>query len=271
MSDPNKMSFLEHLEELRWRVVRSLVAIVLVAILAFIFKGVVFDVFILAPKDPDFITYRFFCALSHRLGLSDAFCLSTTFQLQNIDMSGQFTSHIMVSIVTGIVVAFPYVFYQFWSFVAPGLKASEKSTARGAVLATSVLFFLGVAFGYLLIAPLSVQFLGNYSVSEQVENIIRLNSFISIVTMTSLSGGIVFQLPIVIYFLAELGLVTPQVLRKYRRHAIVGVLIISAVITPPDISSQILVSLPLIFLYEVSIYIAKIVTLRKERRAKSPA
>ncbi|HLV53559.1 MAG TPA: twin-arginine translocase subunit TatC, partial [Cryomorphaceae bacterium] len=139
------------------------------------------------------------------------------------------------------------------------------------VLATSVLFFLGVAFGYLLIAPLSVQFLGNYSVSEQVENIIRLNSFISIVTMTSLSGGIVFQLPIVIYFLAELGLVTPQVLRKYRRHAIVGVLIISAVITPPDISSQILVSLPLIFLYEVSIYIAKIVTLRKERRAKSPA
>ena len=266
MSDPNKMSFLEHLEEMRWRLIRALLAIVVVAILAFIFKGVVFDRIILAPKDPGFITYRFFCALSHRLGLSDALCISTTFELQNIDMSGQFTSHILVSVVTGLVVAFPYVFYQVWAFVAPGLREKEKGKARGAVLATSVLFFLGVSFGYLLIAPLSVQFFGNYSVSDQVENIIRLNSFISIVTMTTLAGGLVFQLPIAVYFLAELGLVTPDVLRKYRKHSIVGMLIISAVITPPDITSQLLVVLPLIVLYEMSIYIAKIVSARRERR-----
>lgn len=266
MSDPNQMSFLEHLEELRWRVIRALAAVVLVAILAFIFKGFVFDHVILAPKNVDFITYRFFCVLSNSLGLDDSLCLTTTFQLQNIDMSGQFTSHILVSVVAGIVVSFPYVFYQFWSFLAPGLKDAEKKTARGAVVATSLLFFLGVTFGYFLIAPLSVQFLGNYSVSEQVENIIRLNSFINTVTMTSLAGGLVFQLPVVVYFLAELGLVTPKTLRQYRKHAIVGVLILSAIITPPDITSQMLVTLPLLVLYELSIHIAKIVTRRRERK-----
>lgn len=248
--------------------IRALIAVVIVAIIAFIFKGVVFDHVILAPKNVDFITYRVFCFLSNQLGLDDSLCLTTTFQLQNIDMSGQFTSHILVSVVTGIVVSFPYVFYQFWSFIAPGLKDKEKSTARGAVLATSILFFLGVAFGYFLIAPLSVQFLGNYSVSDQVENIIRLNSFISTVTMTSLAGGLVFQLPVVVYLLAELGLVTPQSLRKYRKHAIVGVLILSAIITPPDITSQLLVTMPLLVLYELSIYIAKIVSVRRERKSR---
>ncbi len=248
--------------------IRALIAIVIVAIIAFIFKGVVFDHIILAPKNVDFFTYRVFCFLSNRLGLDDSFCLTTTFQLQNIDMSGQFTSHILVSVVAGIVVSFPYVFYQFWSFIAPGLKDKEKNTARGAVLATSFLFFVGVAFGYFLIAPLSVQFLGNYSVSDQVENIIRLNSFISTVTMTSLAGGLVFQLPVVVYFLAELGLVTPKTLRKYRKHAIVGVLILSAIITPPDITSQLLVTFPLLVLYELSIYIAKIVSVRRERKLR---
>jgi len=260
MSDPNQMTFLQHLEELRWRIVRALISIVVVGILAFAFKGFVFDVLIFAPKNENFITYRFFCHMSELIGLDDSLCLTSSFELQNITMSGQFTSHILVSLVLGFIVSFPYVFYQLWAFIMPGLSVNEKATARGAVFATSLLFIIGVSFGYFLISPLSVQFLGGYTVSEQVENIIALNSFITTVTMTTLSGGLVFQLPVVIYFLAKLGLVTPESLRKYRKHAIVGVLILSAVITPPDVTSQILVTLPLMILYEISIHIARIVT-----------
>ncbi len=267
MRDSNEMSFLEHLEELRWKIIKSILAIIGCAIVAFIFKDFIFDAVILAPKNPDFLTYRAFCKISMQLGLDDTFCLKRSFQLQNIEMSGQFTSHILVSIVTGLVVSFPYVFFQIWSFVQPGLKEKERNTARGVVFFTSLLFISGVLFGYFLIAPLSVQFLGNYRVSEQVENIITLSSFVSTVTTTTLAGGLVFQLPIVVYFLAKIGLVTPAILRTYRKHAIVGVLILSAIITPPDITSQILVTLPLAVLYEISIHIARAVVKKSERSA----
>jgi sec-independent protein translocase protein TatC len=267
MSDPNQMTFLEHLEELRWRIIKAAVAILLFAIVAFVFKGIVFDEIILAPRDTDFVTYRLLCRVSQNFGLDDSLCLTSSFNLQNITMSGQFTSHILVSFVAGLILAFPYVFHQFWAFIVPGLNPGEKSTARGAVVATSILFLLGICFGYFLISPLSVQFLGGYSVSEQVDNIIALNSFITTVTMTTLSGGIVFQLPVVVYFLAKIGLVTPETLRRYRKHSIVAVLILSAVITPPDITSQILVSLPLLVLYEVSIHIARFVVRTERKKA----
>lgn len=269
MADPNQMTFLQHLEELRWRIIKAIIAILIFAVVAFIFKGIVFDEIIFAPKNQDFITYRFFCKMSNMLGLDDSLCLTSSFELQNITMSGQFTSHILVSIVFGFIVAFPYVFYQLWAFIMPGLNVKEKATARGAVVATSLLFMAGVSFGYFLISPLSVQFLGGYTVSSQVENIIALNSFITTVTMTTLSGGLVFQLPVVIYFLARLGLVTPEFLKKYRKHAIIAVLVLSAVITPPDVTSQILVTLPLMVLYELSIHIARIVV--KKEKSKSLA
>ncbi len=259
------MSFLEHLEELRWKIIRAFLAIIVCATAAFIFKGIVFDKIILAPKSPDFFTYRLLCKISRALGMDDSLCVTNTFDLQNISMSGQFTSHIVVSLVAGIVVSFPFVFYQIWSFVQPGLKEKEKRSATGVVFATSFLFALGILFGYYAIAPLSVQFLGNYQVSDLVANSITLNSFITTVTTTTLASGLVFQLPMAIFFLAKAGLVTPQTLKQYRKHAIVGVLILSAVITPPDITSQILVSLPLLILYEVSIHIARIVVKRSER------
>ncbi len=264
MGDQNQMSFLEHLEELRRRLIKSAIAILAFAVLAFVFKGVVFDQIILAPKNTTFITYRVLCYFSRLIGLGDELCLASSFKLQNIDMSGQFTSHLVVSVVAGIVVSFPYVFYQVWSFVAPGLSDRERGTARGVVFFTSLLFMLGVAFGYFVVAPLSVQFLGSYTVSDQVENIIALNSFISTITTTTLASGLVFQLPIVVYFFAKLGIVTPQLLKTYRKHAIIGVLIIAAIITPPDIASQILVTLPLLVLYEISIYIAKVVVRSNE-------
>ncbi len=266
MAETDQMSFLQHLEEMRWRVIRSAIAIFVFAAVAFIFKGIVFDQIILAPKSATFITYRAMCALSQTIGLADGFCITSDFELQNISMSGQFTSHIVVSFIAGIIVAFPYVFYQLWSFIKPGLKNNERNVARGVVFFTSLLFMLGIAFGYFLIAPLSIQFLGGYKVSDQVDNIITLNSFITTITSTTLASGIVFQLPIAIYFLAKIGLVTPQSLRAYRKHALVGVLILAAIITPPDITSQILVTLPLVILYEISIHIARIVERNIKRK-----
>lgn len=267
MNDPNQMSFLQHLEELRWRLIKAAIAIFVVAVAAFIFKGFVFDEVILAPKRASFITYRVFCSFSQKIGFEDGLCVTSDFSLQNIKMSGQFTSHIVVSIVAGLVVSFPYVFYQLWKFILPGLQEREAKMARGVVFFTSLLFLSGILFGYFLIAPLSVQFLGGYTVSDQVENIISLNSFITTVTTTTLSSGIVFQLPIVIYFLAKIGIVTPQFLKTYRKHAIVAVLVLSAIITPPDVTSQILVSLPLLVLYEISIQIAKSVTRKSDIEA----
>ena len=259
MSTTDQMSFLQHLEEMRWRLIRSAIAILSFGILAFIFKGIIFDKIILAPKNGNFITYRIMCAASKAVGFEDGFCVTSDFELQNISMAGQFTSHIVVSLIAGLIIAFPYVFYQIWGFVKPGLKSKERNTARGVVFFTSLLFMSGILFGYFLIAPLSIQFLGGYKVSDQVDNIITLNSFITTITSTTLASGIVFQLPIVIYFLAKTGLVTPKILRTYRKHAIVGVLILAAIITPPDITSQILVALPLLVLYEISIHIARIV------------
>lgn len=264
------MSFLEHLEELRWKIIRSVIAILLFAIIAFIFKGIIFDKIILAPKSASFITYRFLCMLSQNVGFGDGLCVTSDFQLQNISMSGQFTSHILVSFIAGIMLAFPYVFYQIWSFIKPGLQEREKKSSRGVVFFVTLLFLLGVCFGYFMITPLSIQFFGGYQVSDSVQNIITLNSFISLVTSTTLACGIVFQLPMVIYFLAKVGIATPQMLRKYRKHAIVVVLILSAIITPPDITSQILVSIPLVLLYEMSIQIARIVVRNQKRdQAKS--
>lgn len=258
-----EMSFLDHLEELRWRLIRSAAAILVFAIVAFSFKRILFDVVIFGPRSADFPTYRFFCAVSHWLGLDDSLCLSEMpFTLQNIAMSGQFTTHLITSFVAGLVLAFPYIIWEMWRFLKPGLKQQEREAARGMVFYSSLLFMSGVLFGYYLIAPLSVQFLGGYQISPTVANQIHLSSYISTVTSVTLAAGVVFQLPILIYFLTRMGLVTPAILKSYRRHAIVGVLILSAIITPPDITSQILVSLPIMLLYEISIAISRRVVKR---------
>lgn len=258
------MSFLEHLEDLRWHLVRSALAILVFAIVAFLFRKIIFDTIILAPKTPEFFTNRMLCSLGDLVGVKSLCINSKPFQVININMAGQFTTHIMVSIVAGIILAFPYVFWEFWRFLQPALYSKEKKYARGAVSASSLLFLTGVLFGYFLIVPLSVHFLGSYTVSEQVLNQINLKSYISTVTTVSLAGGIVFELPVVVYFLTKIGLVTPEFLKKYRRHSLVVILIISAIITPPDVFSQILVCVPLILLYELSIVISKRIVTRQE-------
>lgn len=255
--EDDKMSFLDHLEILRWHLIRIVIALIITSGLAFIFKRIVFDKIVLAPIYDNFITYQLFCDLSHYLNLGDKLCFSEMkFELINISMAGQFSMHIIVSLVAGVILAFPYFLFEVWRFIKPALKSKERNFARGIVFWGSLLFALGVSFGYYLITPLSVQFLGSYTVSDFVSNQINLRSYISTVTSITLACGLIFQLPIIIYFLAKLGIVTPKLLKAYRRHAVIAVLVLSAIITPPDISSQILVSLPILLLYELSIFIA---------------
>ena len=236
---------------------RASIAIVVFAVVAFLSKEIIFDTIIFGPKQMDFPTYTFFCWLSGFVG-GDVFCFEEMpFELLNMRMSGQFQMHLWVSLVAGIIIAFPYVFWEIWRFIQPGLHENERKNSRGVILFTTVLFILGVLFGYYIIVPLSVQFLGTYTVSSEIFNRIDLTSYISMVSSVTLATGILFQLPIVVYFLSKIGVVTPELLKTYRRHAIVGILLLSAIITPPDIASQILVTLPVLILYQISIMVSR--------------
>ncbi len=265
---PEEMTFLEHLEELRWHLVRSILGIFVGAVLAFIFKDIIFDKIILAPKSPDFPTNIFLCNLGKRTGFLQL-CINTLpLEIISIKMAGQFSMHIMVSLVMGLVLAFPYVFYQFWDFIAPALHSQERKHARGSVFYSSFLFLIGVSFGYFVITPLTVHFLGSYSVSPEVTNQINLISYVSTITSVVLASGVIFELPVLVFFLTKIGLITPQFMKKYRRHSLVAILLLAAIITPPDVFSQVLVSLPLIVLYEVGIMISRRVIRRQEKEEK---
>jgi sec-independent protein translocase protein TatC len=262
-----EMSFLEHLEELRWHIIRSVLAIMILTIVAFIYKDFIFNKIILAPKNPDFWTNRMLCQLGHYLLGADnnILCINTKrFQLININMSGQLTTHIAVSIVSGVILSAPFILYEFWRFFRPALYSTERKYARGAVVWSSMLFFMGVVFGYYMIVPLSIHFLGSYEISEQVLNQIYIRSYIGTLTSIILASGLIFELPLITFVLTKIGIITPQFLVKYRRHSIVVIFIIAAIITPPDIFSQILVSIPLLVLFEVSIIISKNVYRKKQ-------
>lgn len=265
----DEMSFLEHLEELRWHIVRSVASIFVIGIIAFIFNDIIFDVIILAPKNPHFFTNRMLCELGQLLNIN-ALCINThPFEIINIRMAGQFTTHIAVSLIAGIILAFPYIFWEFWRFFRPALYSSEKKHTRGSVFFSSLLFISGVLFGYYIIIPLSVHFLGSYNVSAEVNNQINLRSYIGTVASITLASGIIFQLPILSFFLTKIGLVDPHFLKKYRKHSLIIILALSAIITPPDIFSQILVCFPLIFLYEIGIVISRRVIAKDRERLES--
>ena len=265
--DHNEMSFLDHLEELRWHLIRSTFAIVIVGVVAFLMKDFIFDTIIFGPKKPDFPTYGVFCKLSKWLGFSEAFCTTEPlFRVQSRVMAGQFSAHIWTSIWAGFILAFPYVLWEFWRFISPGLYEKERKYSRGFIIIASLLFFMGVLFGYYVVSPLSINFLGSYTVSDEVFNDIDLASYISTVRASVIACGLIFELPIVIYFLTKIGLVTPEILRKYRKIALVLVLVLSAIITPPDVASQIIVAVPVLILYQVSIYISKVVIRREAKR-----
>lgn len=247
-----EMSFLEHLEELRWHIVRSLVAILVFGTIVFIFKGFVFDSIILAPKNKSFATYQFFCRLS------EFTCFyPPEFTIMPRELGEQFFTHIKVSIWLGIIISFPYIFYEIWSFVKPGLYPTEQKAARGIVVICSLLFLSGVLFGYYIISPFAVSFLAGYNISTEIISSPSLSSYVNYMTMFTVPTGIIFELPILVYFLSRIGLVTPEFMRNYRRHAIVVILLFAAIITPPDVVTQFLIGVPVFILYEISIFISK--------------
>jgi len=251
------MSFLDHLEALRWHLLRAVTAVLIFTVVAFIAKDFVFGVLILGPSKVDFFTYRVLCDIGDYFGIP-ALCINELpFTIQSRQMTGQFSMHMTSSMVVGLIAAFPYLFYEVWRFISPGLYAKERNAARGAVFFVSFLFLSGASFGYFVLSPLSINFLANYQLDPSIANEFDITSYVSTLSMLVLASAIMFQLPVVVYFLSMSGLVTSKMLKSYRRHSIVVILILSAIITPPDVISQLLIAMPILVLYEVGILIAK--------------
>lgn len=258
-----EMSFLSHLEELRWMLMRSIVGILIGGVVAFYFSDFIFDTIIFGPKKSSFVTYQFFCDLAVKYDLDKSFCNNEIpFEIQNRTMDGQLSMMIWTCITAGFIISFPWILFQLWKFISPGLYQNEKKYAKLFIFISSILFFLGILFGYFVLVPLSINFLANFTISDVVENQIDVNSYMGLVKTTSLATGLVFELPIIIFFLAKFGIVNDQFLKDYRKYAYVLILIVAAIVTPPDIISQIIVSIPLVILYEGSIFIAKYITKR---------
>lgn len=268
MAQEKEMSFLAHLEELRWHLVRSAAAILIVAIGIFAFQTQVFEQLIFAHLKTDFITYKTFCKAFTAIGIDTDFCsISFPQELQSIKPMAQLMTAIWTSLILGFILSFPYVLWEIWRFVAPGLHENEIKKSRGFIWISSLLFFLGVLFSFFVIIPISVFFFYDYQISNLVINKFTLDSYISLVTNTLLGVSLMFELPVIIYFLSKIGLVTPEFLKRYRKHALVLVLILSAIITPPDVASQIIVSIPVLILYEISIKVSRSVIKKQEKNA----
>jgi sec-independent protein translocase protein TatC len=266
--EEKEMTFWEHLDELRGTLWRIIIAILVTSITAFAFKEVLFDDIILAPKSKTFITYRAFCKIGEWLSMPSLCIDPSQFQLININLAGQFTSHMNISLVAGLIIALPYVLWELWRFVKPGLNEQEIRSSRGAVSVISLLFILGVLFSYFIVAPLMINFLGGYAVSAAVSNQIALTSYVSSITLMTLLMGLLFELPVLILFLTKIGIVTPKYLRKYRKHTMIGILIIAGIITPsPDVFSQLIVSVPLYALFELSVAISSRMYRKKQELA----
>ena len=262
------MSFFDHLEELRWHIFRSVMATGVFAVILFFSKDFVFNTIIFGPRDPNFVTYQAICGFSNLIGLGDNLCFfPASFNLITPDMGELFLTHMKVSFLLGFVLAFPYIFWEFWRFIKPGLYEKEQRVTRYAVGICSVLFSIGVMFGYFVISPFAISFLTGYQLPG-VDATPSLDSYIGYMVMFTLPTGMVFELPVVAHVLTQMGVLSSNFLKQYRRHAIVILVGLAAVITPPDAFSQILIALPLVGLYEISIQVAKRVEKNKEMEEK---
>ncbi|WP_423148942.1 twin-arginine translocase subunit TatC [Rubrolithibacter danxiaensis] len=263
----SEMSFFDHLEVLRWHLIRASIAVVIFTSLAFAYYDELFDGIIMGPKKASFWTYRMMCIIGEKFHLGPDFCISKDipFNIINTEMAGQFTLQLNSSLIIGIVLGGPYLLYEVWRFVKPGLNEKEKTSASGFVFYATLLFILGVLFGYYIIAPLSINFLANYKISSIIDNQITIDSYLSSVATLTLGSGIVFELPILIFILSKMGIMTPKFMRSSRRYAAVIILVIAAIVTPtPDMLTMLTVSFPLFLLYEISI----IISARVERKRK---
>ena len=263
--EEKEMTFWEHLDELRGTLWRIIIAVIVASIVAFIFKEVLFDQILLAPKSKDFITYRVFCRLGEWLSMPSLCIDPSKFNLININLAGQFMSHMNISLVAGLILALPYVLWELWRFIKPGLTEKEIRNSRGIVSITTFLFLFGASFSYFIVAPLMINFLGGYEVSAAVKNQIALTSYVSSITLMTLLMGLLFELPVIVLFLTRIGILTPSFLKKYRKHTAVAILIIAGVITPsPDIFSQLIVAIPLYALFELSLVISSRIYKKKQ-------
>jgi len=268
--DANDMTFLEHLEVLRGHLLRSVASIGVFAVVAFLLKKMIFNI-LLAPKEVDFFTNRVLCDFGRWVN-TDKLCINDLpLQLINIDMAGQFRIHLTIAIYGGLILSAPYILLELYRFIMPALKSNERKYSKGMVFYTSLLFALGNGYGYFMIVPLTVNLLGSYSVSIEVLNQINLKSYIGIITSLVFATGLIFEMPILVYFLSKVGIVTPSFMRKYRKHALIIILIVSGIITPPDIFSQIMVSIPMYLLFEVSIFISARIERQRDAREAEEA
>jgi sec-independent protein translocase protein TatC len=268
--EQGEMSFIDHLEALRWHIVRSLIAVMIGAVAIFLNIDWIFDHIILGPLESDFVSYTSLCRFSHWLGIGDALCLpAANTKLQTTVFSGQFMTSISIAFMGGFMFAFPYIFWEFWRFVKPALTQKELKSTRGAIAFVSFFFFLGAAFGFFLLAPFTFSFLSNYKLGSTaiIETRPTLNDYIENLINITLGAAIAFQLPVVAYVLTRIGLVTPNMLKTSRKYAIVAILVVAAIITPsPDWMSQLLVFIPLFLLYELSIIISRRVYTAEQKK-----
>ncbi len=268
----DEMTFIEHLEELRWNVIRAVGAILVFTIVAFIFIEEIYDKIILAPSRPDFWTYRMLCKIADFTGAQGLCIDKLDFELQSREMAGQFTMALLSAVIIGLLFAFPYAFWEVWRFIKPGLKPSERKVSRGAVFYVTSLFLSGILFGYYIVSPLAINFLANFQLDPRIKNQFDITSYVGLISMLTLACGLTFQLPVVAFVLSKIGFLNPRFMREYRRHAFVVILILAAVITPsPDVLSQVLVALPLTLLYEVSILVSAWVERNKKEEAELEA
>ena len=260
-----EMSFFDHLDVLRKHLIRSSLVILALMGVAFAYYDFIFDKIIMGPKSPDFWTYRTMCMLAEKFNLGADFCITKIpFTIINTEMAGQFTLQLNSSLMIGIVLGFPYLLFEIWLFVKPALHERERKSANGFTFYATMLFLTGIMFGYYIIAPLSISFLAGYNVSDVINNMISIDSYLSTIATLTIGSGVIFELPIVIYILSKLGVMTPKFMRSSRRYATVIILIIAAIVTPtPDLLTMLTVSFPLFLLYEVSIYISARVEKRK--------
>jgi sec-independent protein translocase protein TatC len=252
-----EMTFIEHLEELRWHIIRSVAAILVFMIAAWVFRSEIYHNIILGPSRPDFWTYRKLCEIATYTGITSLCVDKLNFSLNSRELAGQFMMALTSSAIIGLLVAFPYVFWEIWRFIKPGLRITEKKAATGSVFFVTTLFFLGTLFGYYIVAPFAINFLVNFKIDPSIENLFDIQSYISVLATLTLACGVTFQLPMAILVLTKIGVVTPSFLQTYRKHSVVVILIVAAIITPsPDMISQVLVAIPLYILYEISILVS---------------
>lgn len=260
-----EMSFFDHISELRKHLLRAALAIVVVAVIVFFNIQYVFEKIIFGPRNEDFPTYRLMCEASKKIGLGEVICIKPPkFQILPRELGEVLMQQLTVSLWLGVICSFPIIFWEFWKFVKPGLHEHERAAIKGVVGLCSLLFMLGVCFGYFVIAPFSMSFLAGVTMGD-VQISPSLSSYVTYMTMFTLPTGLVFQMPVAGYFLAKIGLIGKAALRNYRRHAVVAILIVAAIITPPDVVSQLLVSIPLYFLYEISILVVGRVQAKREK------